>query len=497
MAALAFLTTCTNPTWVEATRYAAPAAVRPQTYDPELQWNMEMINAPGAWAILEQLQAEGRLNPVVVAVVDTGVRPEHSAFEEQVFALFDKDDPARGYDFYDGSLLHNTSGKDDHPDEENIYGGFGPDADPRDPGDENTRVVPPRHSPSWHGTHVSGIVAAGSAGSDVVGVLPLAVQILPIRALGKWGGSTQMITDSILYAAGLASSAPATVQTRAHVINLSLGGGAADPVLYEAIQQAVDRGITVVAASGNDQSETLRVPAYFDNTIAVGALNTAAEQAWYSNYGRGLDFVAPGGDNATRIHSTVRGGYGDLFGTSMATPHVAGVAAALYAVEPGLNQDAVYTILRATARDLGAAGWDRFYGHGLVDAQAALEYLLQLQRRVPRMPMGEEPGGSRGISIATETLSGAQFPQPDADIEQQSLILRLQDAAVAAIDADSEAFEAQLRERFRIESARRVGSNLLVVQLSEGQQVLELLEPLGDLDEVQYSQPNYRYQAVR
>ncbi|TVQ99214.1 MAG: hypothetical protein EA403_13340 [Spirochaetaceae bacterium] len=181
----------------------------------------------------------------------------------------------------------------------------------------------------------------------------------------------------------------------------------------------------------------------------------------------------------------------------MATPHVAGVAALLYAVEPGLNQAAVYSILRATARDLGAPGWDKYYGHGLVDAQAALEYLVNLRRRIPRAPMGQEPGGgSGGLRINVAALSGAQLPPPEAEIDAASLIVRFADGTDSSDSLQLQAFADAVADRLGPTAVRAVGADTAVVELLAGQSVVDALQQVAGVTGVQFSQPNYIYRAV-
>lgn len=204
--------------------------------------------------------------------------------------------------------------------------------------------------------------------------------------------------------------------------------------------------------------------------------------------------MAPG---ANILSLDVPNTYGYKTGTSMATPHVAGVAALLYAVEPGLNQAAVYSILRATARDLGAPGWDKYYGHGLVDAQAALEYLINLRRRIPRAPMGQEPaGGSGGLRINVAELSGAQIPPPEAEIDTATLIVRFADGTDSSDSLQLQAFADAVADRVGASAVRAVGTDTAVVELLAGQSVIEALQQVAGVTGVQFSQPNYVYRAV-
>lgn len=151
----------------------------------------------------------------------------------------------------------------------------------------------------------------------------------------------------------------------ADVINMSLGGPDAT-FLAEAVRYAVSRGVTVVAAAGNEGSTRPSYPAALPGVISVGAWSEGGPLAAWSNRGSTLDVVAPGTD----IWSTVPRGYESMDGTSMASPHVAGVAALIRAENPDAD---VMGILRATSADRGADGRDDRYGWGLVDAAAAVQ----------------------------------------------------------------------------------------------------------------------------
>lgn len=277
----------------------------------DYQWNLDLLDIDTAW---DWNQGAG----VTVAVVDTGV----SARGE--------DRPARllaGYDFYD---------------------------EDSDPNDED-----------GHGTHVAGTIAqATNNGLGCAGVAPGA-SILPVRVLGPDGGSTWDVARGIRWAA----------DQGAQVINLSLGGGAST-AQRDAVRYAVGKGAVLVAASGNESASRVSWPAAYEEVIAVGAVGADRRRASYSNVGDALDVVAPGGTaSAGILQETVQPDgqptYAFLTGTSMATPHVAGVAALLIAA--GAAPSAVPDLLRDTATDLGAAGWDRETGHGLIDPVGALE----------------------------------------------------------------------------------------------------------------------------
>lgn len=207
---------------------------------------------------------------------------------------------------------------------------------------------------SQHGTHVAGTIASyGSVG----GVMQSA-SLIPVKVLGDDGsGSLYGIEQGILYAA----------QIKADVINMSLGGGGFSQSMFDACQTAVDAGVIILAASGNNSTGTISYPAKYTNCIAVGAVDINRKRASFSQYGAGLAIMAPGKD----IYSTIPNASYDTFsGTSMATPHMAGVAGLLKGINKSLTSEQVRQIITATAQPAGPANE---YGAGIVNAFAACQ----------------------------------------------------------------------------------------------------------------------------
>jgi serine protease len=233
-----------------------------------------------------------------------------------------------------------------------------------------------------HGTHVTGTLAQSTDNSLGTAGVAFNCSIMPVKVLSKRGvGDYIDIADGIYYAAN----------NGAHIINMSLGGQGDSTTLRNAVAYAYNQGVTIICAAGNEYLEgnpPSYPAAYDDYCIAVGATTLGGVRAYYSNTGSYLDLVAPGGDLSDDLNGD---GYGDgvlqqtfgvnpkdwgywLYqGTSMAAPHVSGVAALL--VSMGVTgPDAVREAMQNTAIDLGPAGWDQQYGWGLVDAYAALNY---------------------------------------------------------------------------------------------------------------------------
>ncbi|EMY34389.1 serine protease [Arthrobacter crystallopoietes BAB-32] len=349
--------------YVEPDRLMQPAALAPDDALYGQQWNLKEERAgmrvPGAWDVST---GDG----AVVAIVDTGIT-EHSDLAGKVLP---------GYDMIaDVEMARDGNGRDaDARDEGDWYGDGECGADA---GGGNS---------SWHGTHVAGTVAAVTGnGKGVAGIAPDA-QILPVRVLGACGGFTSDISDAIIWAAGGDVAGTPVNPYPAQVINLSLGGGwRCSATTQEAINYAVSAGAAVVAAAGNEGIDAAESsPANCNNVIAVGASARDGKRAHYSNYGSRIDVMAPGGDmaaaQANGIVSTSNAGetgpgaeqYAHAEGTSMAAPHVAGVAALLMSpAGGGLSPADVEKRLKATARPLATA-CSLGCGAGLVDATAAL-----------------------------------------------------------------------------------------------------------------------------
>lgn len=276
-------------------------------------WGRDMINAPEVWA--QGYTGQG----IVVAVIDTGVDYHHSDLDGNIWVNSDEIagngidddgnsyiDDVRGWDFVDN------------------------DSDPMDTDN--------------HGTHVAGIIAAENNGTGITGVAYNA-QIMPVRVLGPNGGLQTDISAGIRYA----------VDNGANVINLSLAGNYTSEIESAAIQYAAENGVVVVMAASNDGDPQPDYPGYYatDWGIAVGAVDNTNTMADFSNQAgtTPLDYVvAPGVD----ILSTIRDDFYQAFnGTSMAAPHVAGVAALILNANSSLTPTQVEDIITATANPLG------------------------------------------------------------------------------------------------------------------------------------------------
>ncbi len=238
---------------------------------------------------------------------------------------------------------------------------------------------------NFHGTHVAGTIGAET--NNGIGVAGIAhkASIMPVKVLDRFGSGTLFVVINGIYWA---------TDHGADIINMSLGGSEGSESLQEAITYAYDRGVILIAASGNDAGP-VAFPAAYPEVIAVGALDYNKNLAPYSNFGPEQDLVAPGGDTTADSNEdgwvdgvvqetfwmfwgfrrfALGWDYYFLNGTSQASPHVAGVAALLLAKHPTWGPDDVLNALTATAEDRGEPGLDDMYGHGLINAAAALNY---------------------------------------------------------------------------------------------------------------------------
>ena len=207
-----------------------------------------------------------------------------------------------------------------------------------------------------HGTHVAGTIAAVDNTVGVVGVAPQA-SLLAAKVLNRQGSG---------YLSDVIAGIDYCVQNGAKVVSMSLGSSSDVQALHNAVDAAYADGVLLVAAAGNDYGGAVSYPAAYDSVVAVSATDSNNNLASFSNVGPEVELAAPG----VSILSTYKdGGYATLSGTSMATPHVSGVAALAIQANPLMSNVEVRALLQNTADDLGAVGKDNLFGYGLVDAE--------------------------------------------------------------------------------------------------------------------------------
>ncbi len=356
-----------------AVEYAEPDAIMQiQVNDPQFnqQWH---YTKPGTGINLEDGWTKSTGNGVVTAVIDTGYRP-HADLAGNLLLP--------GFDFISDTTVSND--------------GDGRDSDASDPGDW---CPPSRPESSWHGTHVAGTVAAVT--NNALGVAGVArnARVVPVRVLGKCGGYLSDIVDGMRWAAGLSVPGVAANPNPAKVLNLSLGGSGSCGASYQnAINDIVAAGSTVVVAAGNSNADASGFrPANCNGVITVAATNKAGARSYYSNYGTVVEIAAPGGETysvtSDGVLSTLNAGtttpgadsYAFYQGTSMAAPHVAGIAALLYQLKPGITPAQVLSALQSTAQPFPSASNATYQcdtakcGAGIADAGKAAGSLTPVQ----------------------------------------------------------------------------------------------------------------------
>ncbi|WP_327364657.1 MULTISPECIES: S8 family serine peptidase [unclassified Streptomyces] len=349
----------------------AYAMATPNDTEYAKQWDLfeptAGMNVPAAW---DKTTGSG----VTVAVIDTGY-VAHSDVAPNIVA---------GYDFIsDATAARDGNGRDNNPADQGDWSAAG------ECGTGSTAS-----GSSWHGTHVAGTIAAATNNAKGVAGIAYNAKIQPVRVLGKCGGTTSDIVDAITWASGGTVAGIPANATPAKVINMSLGGSGACTTTYQnAINAAVARGTTVVVAAGNSNADAAGFsPASCNNVVSVAATNRTGDRSFYSNYGSKVDVSAPGGETRRAtdtpgtvttpengILSTLNDGattpgseiYKPYQGTSMAAPHIAGLAALVVAAKPSLTPAQVEAAIKANARPL-AGTCTGGCGAGLADAAATV-----------------------------------------------------------------------------------------------------------------------------
>jgi serine protease len=290
-----------------------PSLTGPNDQYYSKQWNLHKIGVEGAWT---RTKGSG----VTVAVIDTGITKVKDLYETKF---------VKGYDF----VNDNETAKDDN----------------------------------GHGTHVAGTVAQTTNNKYGVAGVAYEANLMPLKVLGADGGGTVAdIAEAIKFAAN----------NGADVINMSLGGGGESQLMKEAIEYAYRKGVVIVAAAGNESTDGSSYPARYPHVIGVSAFGPDGEKADYSNFGAGVDISAPGGSEAGAILQETIGENGEgvflgLQGTSMASPHVAGVAALVKAAGV-TDPEEILKVLKQSARVIQDDGLN-YYGAGQLNAEAAVK----------------------------------------------------------------------------------------------------------------------------
>lgn len=268
----------------------------------------------------------------------------------------------------------------------------------------NVKIPMNQPLPDFHGTHVAGIIAANkNNGLGGYGVNPNA-KILPIDVFNREGAvSDYILTEAILYA----------VEKGAKVINMSLGSQANSSIIAEAVEEALSKKVTIVAAAGNEKSETPHYPAAYPGVISVGAVDKNNELAPFSSYGASVDLTAPGAEIYAPIYDPERKStFSRLNGTSMAAPMVTGVVSLLLSKYPELTPYEVGYILNMSAKDLGPKGYDIRFGHGLINPIGALKFD---HRKIPKPnpSPGDKLNNAQLVDIGDKFIKEGRMVKPN------------------------------------------------------------------------------------
>lgn len=323
------------------------------------QWGLNLIEAEGAWSVSPSM-GQG----IKIAVLDSGIDLDHEDLAANIIG---------GYNAINGGSYDDDDG---------------------------------------HGTIVAGIIGAipnnSVGGAGVAGKASL----LAVKVLDKDGyGTSESISKGIRWAA----------DNDADILNLSLGANQDDPLIKQAIDYAYNKGCVIIAAAGNDFSDSVSYPAAYSNVIAVSALNEANGLADFSNYGPEIDIAAPGVNifSTAPNHSTSCGvtNYGYASGTSMSAPYVSGVAALIKAQNPALTPNEIKQILVNNTYDLGNAGNDILYGYGALNS---FKSLGGISNALYKKVNGDSFEDNNGYILSktynsSSSIKGNIYPKNDSD----------------------------------------------------------------------------------
>ena len=361
--------------------YMASKGAWGQEYDD--QWAIKHVNVPEAWKIMGK-----KGEPVVVAVIDTGLDWNHRDFNWKNIWKNEKEKPDDGIDNDKNGYVDDVIGWDFFGNHNNPFDHDG------------------------HGTFVSGVIAADKDnGIGIAGIDPKA-KIMVLKALNSFGHTrASYLARAITYA----------VDNGAQVINMSVGGKSVTRIEQEAIDYAYKKGVVVVIAAGNEGIDVSGFGlAGSDKVITVASTGLNDDHPSFSNWGKQVDVAAPGADvlslrgrytDTMRDIPGVKYKAGDAYvgedkryyrasGTSFSAPIVTGIVSLMLSKNPKLTPDQVKEILQQTAKDVEVPGVDQYTGYGVVDAAAALRAKpgFFIQSYIQKVNVVRHDGGPRGAN---------------------------------------------------------------------------------------------------
>ncbi|MDP2181605.1 MAG: S8 family serine peptidase [Actinomycetota bacterium] len=391
----AYTSTPNDPAFSDTADFSSGSQVYP---DARAWWLKDQAGSTKASLVWPDLVRDGAAgharasgSQVKVAVIDTGFYFNHPDAGSNIVA---------GYDYFE-SYSSAT--------------GFVTDGDvtPIDPSAPGTDIFS-----SSHGTCIAGQIAGATGNGGGTSSVGYDNQVVVYKVQGRYmeAGGSIPVGAAVIFTSRVAAAIRGAADDGARVINLSLGSSAYSQTLQDAIDYAYANGVLVVAAAGNGGNSTLSYPAAGNNVLAVGsydlagASGTSMARSTFSNWGEGLDLMAPGrmiygfilpGWDEDGAGTDSQPGYAWWQGTSMASPNVAGIAALVWRFVPDLSADEVADVLTASAEDMGAAGYDTGTGYGAVRARAAVDELV---RRYPVLaaPAVSAPQIAAGAQVDIE-----------------------------------------------------------------------------------------------
>jgi serine protease len=413
------------------------------------QWPLEQQNIQQLWT---PLAVRGQLPGAntTVAVLDTGLYQQHSNLAGLI--------THSGYDFISDPV---NSG--DHT---------GWDSDSSDPGDKDL---------SYHGSHVTGIIAAqpnSDSSAESMQGIAWGAEIMPLRVLGLNGGTSYDLIQALRYAAGLKNDSGKLPDKPADIINLSLGGSQFSVAEQATVNEVIESGAIIVAAAGNQGEEKVNYPAAYKDVIAVGATDKLDQVAAYSNWGTFIDIVAPGGNcldttcsggvyslaatgSAQGYYDSRQPSWRSISGTSMATAHVSALLAVARSYLPALDAKQLNQLIESGSitTDMNESGFDKKTGWGKLSSEKLMNlmdssHLDRASAWVSKSNLYTQANTTNTVDIITrgevaENSLTAEYNSSQLDVniahklikittranflEQQTILIKLNNETIASI----------------------------------------------------------------